>query len=193
MNINTIKYYNIKFNTFFWTLYNLVVLKFIWQIKIDKNCSFNGRLVIWRELNSYIKIGNNCMFISNSNSRNLVGINRPCIVSTQHTNAEIIIGDNCGFSGTVISSAKSVILKNNIKCGANTQIMDSDWHPEDPRSGTPKSIIIEDNVWLGLNVIVLKGVTIGANTVIGANSVVTKSIPSNVLAAGNPCQVIRNL
>jgi acetyltransferase-like isoleucine patch superfamily enzyme len=46
-------------------------------------------------------------------------------------------------------------------------------------------------VWLGINCIVLKGVTIGENSLIGANSVVTKVIPANVIAAGNPCKVIK--
>jgi acetyltransferase-like isoleucine patch superfamily enzyme len=50
-----------------------------------------------------------------------------------------------------------------------------------------------NNVGLGVNVIVMKGVTIGDNSVIGANSVVTKNIPANVIAAGNPCKVIREL
>ena len=55
--------------------------------------------------------------------------------------------------------------------------------------GTP--ITIGDNVWLGGGVIVCPGVTIGENSVIGAGSVVTKDVPPNVLAAGNPCKVIR--
>jgi acetyltransferase-like isoleucine patch superfamily enzyme len=56
-------------------------------------------------------------------------------------------------------------------------------------TGAP--IVIEDDVWLGGNVIVLPGVTIGARSVIGAGSVVTKSIPPDVFAAGNPCRVIK--
>ncbi len=56
-----------------------------------------------------------------------------------------------------------------------------------------KPIKVGDNVWIGGNVIVLPGVTIGDNTVIGAGSVVTKDVPSNVLAVGNPCRVIRTI
>ncbi len=54
-------------------------------------------------------------------------------------------------------------------------------------------ITIGDNVWIGAGVSILPGVSIGANTVIGAGSVVTKDIPANVLAAGNPCRIIRQL
>jgi galactoside O-acetyltransferase len=53
--------------------------------------------------------------------------------------------------------------------------------------------VIEKNVWIGAGTIVLPGVTIGENSVIGAGSVVTKSIPENVLALGTPCRVIRSL
>ena len=107
--------------------------------------------------------------------------------------AEVRVGNDCGFSGTVIAAFNSIILGDHVVCGANTLITDSDWHPEDPRSGAPKPVRIDDNVWLGVNATVLKGVTIGANSVIGAGSVVTANIPANVIAAGNPCKIIREL
>jgi acetyltransferase-like isoleucine patch superfamily enzyme len=120
-------------------------------------------------------------------------LNRPCMISTLDEKAVVEIGDNCGFSGTVIGGFKYIKLGNNVRCGANTLITDSDWHPDDPRVGAPADVIIGDNVWLGVNVVVLKGVEIGANTVIGANSLVVKNIPANVIAAGNPCKVISEL
>ena len=161
-------------------------------IRIGKNCRFHGFMTFRRIAQSKIKIGNYCGFRSLYNS-NLLGINHPCIIATHAPKAEIIIGDRCGLSGTVIGAFKSISLGNNVRCGANTTITDADWHLDDPRSGEPKPVVIEDNVWLGLNVIVLKGVTIGKNSVIGAGSVVTKSIPANVIAAGNPCKVIKSI
>lgn len=56
-----------------------------------------------------------------------------------------------------------------------------------------KPITVGNNVWFGGNVVVLPGVTIGNNTIIGAGSVVTKDIPSNVIAVGNPCKIIKNI
>lgn len=56
-----------------------------------------------------------------------------------------------------------------------------------------KPITVGDNVWIGGNVVVLAGVTIGDNSVIGAGSVVTKDIPENVVAAGNPCRILKNI
>ncbi len=163
-----------------------------WGIKLGKKVRFDGRVNFKRYPKSKIAIGNHCSFKSRPFS-NLIGINRACSISTLTEMATINIGNNCGFSGTVIGAFKSITLGNNVRCGANSLITDADWHLEDPRSGTPADVSIEDNVWLGEGVKVLKGVTIGENTVIGAGSVVTKSIPKNVIAAGNPCKVIREI
>ena len=56
-----------------------------------------------------------------------------------------------------------------------------------------KPVVVEDNVWIGGGVIILPGVTIGKNSVIGAGSVVTRSVPGNSLAFGNPCKVVKEL
>lgn len=167
---------------------------FWWGVKLGHNAKFDGKCYFKRYPKTRIIIGDNCKFKSLATS-NLVGINRPCIISTlsKELAASIVIGNNCGFSGTVIGAYKSIKIGNNVRCGANTLISDSDWHLDDSRVGAPKEVIIEDNVWLGVDVKVMKGVTIGKNSVIGAGSVVTKSIPANVIAAGNPCKVIRDL
>jgi len=93
----------------------------------------------------------------------------------------------------VIGAFKYIKIGNNVRCGANTLITDSNWHTDDVRSGPPKEVIIEDNIWIGVNAVILKGVTIGKNTVIGVNSLVSKIIPANVVAGGNPCKVIKEL
>lgn len=166
----------------------------LWGIKLGKNCRFYGWTRMHKIKKSEITIGKNCRFRSYSSS-NWIGVNRPCMISTHRSNYTpvIQIGDNCGFSGTVIGAFKKIIIGNNVNFGANTLITDSDWHLNDPRSGEPADVIIGDNVWIGVSAIILKGVTIGENTVIGANSVVTKSIPANVVAAGNPCKIIKSL
>lgn len=176
-------------------LYSLIT-KFIYlfypNVYFGKDVSFIGIPKIRIKYTGKIVIGNKCSFLSKPKS-NLIGINRPCIITTQATNAEIIIGNKCKFSGTVIGAFSRVELKENVRCGANTLITDSDWHLDDPRAGKPSPILIRKNVWLGEGVKVLKGVTIGENTVIGAGSVVTKSIPANVVAAGNPCKIIKQI
>jgi acetyltransferase-like isoleucine patch superfamily enzyme len=169
-----------------------------WGVELGGNTSFFGLMKFHREPLSKIIIGNGCTFRSYYFS-NLIGINHPCIISTHSELAEIRIGNNCGFSGTVIGAKQSIVFGDHVICGANSVISDFDWHSLDPYDrGNPKKIktapiLICNNVWLGMNTIVLKGVTIGENSVIGANSVVTKSIPANVIAGGNPAKVIGNI
>ncbi len=163
-----------------------------WGVKTGSNSRFDGKCYFKKYPKSKITIGNNCEFLSRS-AANLIGINRPCIITTNTEEAVLEIGNNCGFSGTVVGAFKKIKIGNNVRCGANTVITDSDWHPDDPRVSDAKPVIIGNNVWLGINVVVLKGVEIGENTVIGANSLVTKNIPANVIAAGNPCKEIAKL
>jgi acetyltransferase-like isoleucine patch superfamily enzyme len=162
-------------------------------VELSGNIIFWGKPKFQIAKGTRIIIGDNCRMRS-SHTSNLIGINRPCILST-HGGADnfIKIGEGTGLSGTVIGAFSQITIGKNVKCGANTLITDSDWHLDDPRSSPPRPIVIGDNVWLGVNVVVLKGVTIGENSVIGANSLVVKDIPANVIAAGNPCKVIKSL
>lgn len=161
-------------------------------IKIGNGTTFYGLAKFKKARTASISIGKRNCFRSSATS-NLIGINRPCIVSALEPESVVKIGDDCGFSGTVIGCFAAITIGNRVKCGANTLITDGDWHAEDPRSSKPRPIVIGDDVWLGVNVTVMKGVTIGANSLIGAGSIVTKDIPANVIAAGNPCVVIRNI
>ena len=120
----------------------------------------------------------------------------------------IIIGNHVGMSSPCIWINDKLTIGNYVNIGGNCMILDTDVHQLDylARRGersvdetdinnTIQSvpISIEDDVWIGTNCIILKGVTIGARSVIGAGSVVTKSIPADCIAAGNPCKVIRTL
>jgi maltose O-acetyltransferase len=95
--------------------------------------------------------------------------------------------------GISISAHQSVRIGQQCLLGTYVNIMDNHWHDILDRRATPPSqpVVIEDNVWLGNRVIVLPGVTIGHDTVVGAGAVVTKSLPPRCVAAGNPARVIR--
>lgn len=175
----------------FWKVVNYISAQW-WNVRIGKGCKFYGKTHFNRLQESIVIIGENCIFNS-SHKSNLIGVYTPCMISTIGKGARIEIGDKCGFSGTVIGAALYIKLGNNVRCGANTLITDTDWHTDDYRIGKDKPIIIDDNVWLGYGVKVLKGVHIGKNSLIGANSVVTKDIPANVIAVGNPCKVIKQI
>lgn len=166
-------------------------------VQILERASFWGRCKFVRYPNSIIKIGKKCSFRSDRSS-NLAGVYMPCTISTLRRGAEIVIGDECGFSGVVIGAVSSILVGDRVMVGVNSFISDSDWHNVDPchrtkKNKSGKAVVIEDDVWIGGNVIVLKGVRIGEKSVIGANSVVVRDIPANVVAAGNPCKVVRTL
>lgn len=149
-----------------------------------------GKLFVNRGKNSSISIGRKCRFMSKSWGNNM-GLNHQCMLSTCDESDGIFIGKHCAFSGVTIRCFKKISIGDNVRVGANCLIMDGDGHQDDPRSGKNKPIFIEDNVWLGANVVVKKGVTIGKNSVIGMSSVVTKDIPANCIAIGNPCVVVK--
>jgi acetyltransferase-like isoleucine patch superfamily enzyme len=182
------------------SLFCTVAIRFLWRLKgaqLSKKCKFYGYSLFVRHPDSSIIIGENCRFRSSSDS-NLIGISSPCIISSHSKDAQIIIGNDCGFSGTCIMSLSSVIIGNDVLVGANTLITDCDWHNINPlkrrlpvESGKP--VAIGNNVFIGYSVTVLKGVTIGDNSVIGANSVVTTDIPANCIAVGNPCKVVSEI
>lgn len=161
------------------------------KVKFGHKCIFHGRMIVSRYPESIIEIGNNCTFVSHSyiNSR---GINHKCILQTGEKGASIYIGNKCGFSGVSIVSDLSVVIGNNVLVGANSSIGDREDHRE-RYNAAPKKIVIDDNVWIGMNCIVMKGVHIGSNSIIAAGSVVTKDIPANCIAGGVPCRVIKLL
>jgi len=163
-----------------------------WGVSLGAGCSFIGRPRFVRHPDSSIMIGSNCRFNS-SKDATVLGVNHPCIISTSKTGAKLIIGENCGLTGVSIGSTQKIVIGNNVRIGNNTMIMDTDWHWDDPRTGPNAPVEICDNVWLGINVTVTKGVTIGENTFVAAGSIVTKSLPPNVIAAGIPARVVRSL
>lgn len=108
----------------------------------------------------------------------------------------IEVGDNffANFD-CVILDVNKVSMGDDVQLGPGVHIYTA-VHPVDPQERKEKTeygekIVIGDNVWIGGGAIICPGVKIGSNTTIGAGSVVTKDIPSNVLAVGNPCQVIK--
>ena len=168
------------------------VIMMVQGINFRMNSLFCGLPFLSKQRGSKYSIGSNCKFLSTSWS-NLIGINHRCIISTSSPNAVLEIGNNCGFSGVTIWCFKSIKIGDNVKVGANSIIMDGDAHQDDDRAGDNKEVVIGNNVWIGANVTVLKGVHIGDNSVIGMGSIVTKDIPSNSVAVGNPCRVVKQL
>lgn len=157
-------------------------------VELGRGVKFHGPISIDRFKYSRIVIGDGVIFNSHRafNPRGC----QPCILQTATDCAQIEIGAGSGLSGVSIVAWQSVKIGQNVMIGTGTVIGDTDDHPE--RLGT-KTVPVEigNNVFIGMHTLVLKGVTIGDNAVIGAGSVVTQDIPANCVAAGVPCRVIR--
>ena len=116
---------------------------------------------------------------------------------------QLIVGDNVDIGWqTSIAVATEVILEDNVRMAGRAFLAGYPGHPLDAdarAAGAPDTedqigkIHLKKNVWLGTGVTILPGVTIGENTIVGAGSVVTKDLPANVIAAGNPARIVRKL
>lgn len=125
----------------------------------------------------------------------LMGTLVPCELVAQ-PNGVLEIGDNVFINyGVSISAHQHIRIGNRCQIGNWSILMDNDYHSttDAHRPSESAPIILEDEVWLGARVIVLKGVTIGRGAVIGAGSVVTRDVPPRSLAVGAPARVVRAL
>ena len=112
-------------------------------------------------------------------------------------NGKVDIGNYVLFSpGVRIMAAASISIGDSCMFGHGACITDADWHGIYDRTkvvGSPKPVVLENNVWVGEDAMICKGVTIGANSIIGARSVVTKDVPENTIYAGNPAVLVKKL
>ena len=116
--------------------------------------------------------------------------------------AVLRIGDNVGMSQAALVAIADIVIGNNVKIGGGTSIFTSDFHALDPKIRASSEdllhrkcapVIIEDNAFIGARSMILKGVTIGKNSIVGAGSIVTKSVPENEIWAGNPARFVRKI
>src|SRR5262249_4183280 len=138
--------------------------------------------------------------ISSSWRSGASGISGPLRLRTFSATAQIIFEEGSGMSGgSITARSKTIRIGKNTLIGTDCVIFDSDFHvawPPDGRTSyagdeVDAPVTIGNNVWFGARCMVLKGVTIGDNCVIAAGSIVTKSLPPNSLAAGNPAKVVK--
>ena len=158
-----------------------------------------GRPLIQKYRGSEIVIGD-YLQMRNWFGSNPLGVNHRSILATWSAGAEIRIGDHVGLTGTTIVSESRITIGDHVRVGANSTIVDTDFHPLsaaerdiNPRAGKTQEVRIGDHAFIGTNVLILKGSSVGRGSVIGAGSVVTGQIPDMVIAAGNPARVIREI
>lgn len=159
--------------------------------KVGKNLRLpNGIPLIIGNLN--IEIGDNVTIY-----RTTLG------ASHVYDNPTLQIGNNVTIGyGTTISVAQSVVLENNVLIAANCYITDNDEHPLDPIRRAKREAVsltqikpvkIESNVWIGYCSVILKGVNVGANSIISAQCVIKRSIPKNYIVLGSDNKSIKNI
>lgn len=146
---------------------------------------------------SRVILGRHVTFISHSRFSE-IGVSHPVVLRTLAPDAVLAIGDDVGMSGCTVCAATSVIIGRRCLLGADVFIADSDFHAVDPaarrrreRQAPAAPVRLGDNVFVGTRAMILKGVTIGDDAVIGAGSVVTSDIPAGAVAAGVPARIIR--
>lgn len=168
-------------------------------IRYGKRCIVHGHVRAILGNNAEVSIGDHFCFLSgrtlNPLARNLQG----CICVNE--NAKLVIGNHVNVSSVVFRSHQSITIGNHVDIGANTVIMDSDAHSmnwfdrrdirTDIANKKDRPVTIGDDVLIGMNCIILKGVSIGNRCVVGAGSVVTRSVPDDCIVAGNPAKVIK--
>lgn len=135
-------------------------------IKFSKNVQVGPGCSFWTE-------GNNCKIIIGENTTFTQRVH----FNAQEDNSEIICGKDCMFSNTII-----------VRTSDSHAIIDTETHK---RINPAKNVIIGDHVWIAPSTTIMKGANIGSNTIVGSHTLVTKSIPSNVLAVGMPAKVVK--
>lgn len=138
-----------------------------------------------------VEFGENCLIISNAI--------KPVHIRTLNPNAAVRLDDHAGLNGTSIQCAQSVKI-GRLSNIADAYITDTSAHTLDvdrrmltSKDIPPRPVTIGENVWVSVQVVILPGVTIGENSVIGACSLVRDDVPNNVFAAGNPLKIVREI
>lgn len=171
------------------------------RVDYGKNLISNGMPVISvRRTRGEFSIGDNFK-MNNGKRYNQIGRQQPCFLIV--FDGILTIGNNVSMSGTAIFCAHKISIGNNVKIGGGNVIYDSDFHSlnykdrlmkKEDRSLIKKCpVMIGNNVFIGAHSMILKGVTIGDNSIVGAGSVVSRSIPENQIWAGNPAVFIREI
>ncbi len=140
------------------------------------------------------------IIINSSRRADAIGGDTKTIIRTITTKGRIEIGDYTGISNSAIIAQELIRIGSNVKIGGGVKIYDTDFHALDAKDRKEENdnvkssaIIIEDDVFIGAHSIILKGVTIGRKAIVGAGSVVSKSIPEGEVWAGNPARCIRKI
>lgn len=168
------------------------------RVKHGKKLRLKGNAFIFNKRGASLTIGNN-VTVNSSFLSNMVGLYQRSIIMTRRAGAQIKIGNNVGMSAVTVYARKSITVGDNTLIGANTKILDNDFHPLEVESRNQKveeeiackEVVIGKNCFIGCNAIILKGTTLGDGCVVGAGAVVSGAFPANSFIAGNPAKIVK--
>jgi acetyltransferase-like isoleucine patch superfamily enzyme len=169
-----------------------------YDFRMGAHATLRGLPIISMVGGSSIRIGRYATIISRPQNTAL-GVNHPSILRTLKPIASIRVGDYFKASGVTLCAANSITIGDRVVMGANAVVTDTDFHSldseirssaYDSEQAVAKPVSIGADVFIGVNAIILKGVSIGRAAIVGAASVVTKDVPDYAIVAGNPAQVI---
>lgn len=174
--------------------FNIQCIRF--KPKCKNKPMVNGRMILY-SLKGTIHFGDNVQINSGYKYAPAGGAGKTIIYAKP--GAKIWIGNNAGISNTCIYAAEDIFIGDNVMIGASCGIYDTDYHSLDPdQRGKENEYVktspvrIMDHVFVGTHSLILKGVTIGENSIIAAGSVVTKDVPPNQIWGGNPAHYIKD-
>ncbi|MCR4648554.1 MAG: acyltransferase [Lachnospiraceae bacterium] len=166
-------------------------------VRFSKDLKTYGTINLRISPKSDFHIGENVIIRSHWRNNPAGGGQNKCII-TVNQGAKLDIGRNVGISNSTIYCSKEIEIQENVLIGVNCVIYDTDFHSvvadyriNGNRNIQKEKVTLKRGSWIGGHCIILKGVTIGENSVVGAGSVVTKDIPDNEIWAGNPAKLIR--
>lgn len=169
------------------------------KTRLWRQVRFRGFTVVCAFKGSHIRWGRH-ITVNSSPLSNLVGMRQRAILVARD-GGTIRIGNGVEMSGMTIYALRCIEIGQDTMIGANTIIMDSDFHPLDPaeRHSPDRSLIgcrpvaIGRDCFIGMNVTICKGTRLGDRCVVGAGSVVCGTFPPDVVIAGNPARIIKRI
>lgn len=160
--------------------------------------TINGRILIAKfATGGTIRLGRNVTINSSFEANPVGGIRTVFLIKGPQ--AVIEIGNDVGMSNALIAAREHVTIEDGVWIGAGAKIMDTDFHSLDYAERVAdinipvRPVVIKARAFIGMEAVIMKGVTIGEDSVIGARAVVTRSVPAGEIWGGNPAQFLRQL